>query len=232
MAQGFADIQVPEVNEDAGYETIFEKVKAEAGGETKNYLWYRNAIRKYALRINDNPEKLIRDEIQDSMGPEEHEDANKIRKYAVSGHMYIFEYKAKTAARLPYYDEFPLVYVIKATRNEFWGLNLHYMTPKKRAWVVKRLMEGRIDAPRSCFHKYLTRYVDGYMLDLAAAEWASAILLPIETFVRNNKGKPGQQSYPMEVVWDETNENFYDKIKARRIVHGYGKSKDRTMVEV
>ena len=232
MAQGFKDIQVPEVKDDAGYETIFEKIKAEAGGETKSYMWYRTAIRKYALRINDDPEKLIRDEIQDTIGAEEHEDANRIRKYAVSGHMYIFEYKAKTAARLPYYDEFPLVYVIKATRNEFWGLNLHYMTPKKRAWVVKRLMEGRIDAPRSCFHKYLTRYVDGYFLDLAAAEWASAILLPIETFVKNNKGKPGQQSYPMEVVWDETNENFYDKIKQRRVVRGYGKQKDRTMVEV
>ena len=85
MAQGFGDIQVPEVKEDSGYETIFEKIKEQAGGEKKNYLWYRNAVRKYALRINDNPERLIRDEIQDSMGPEEHEDANKIRKYAVSG---------------------------------------------------------------------------------------------------------------------------------------------------
>ena len=47
MAQGFKDIQVPEVKEDAGYETIFEKVKAEAGGETKSYMWYRTAIRKY-----------------------------------------------------------------------------------------------------------------------------------------------------------------------------------------
>ena len=54
MAQGFKDIQVPEVKEDAGYETIFEKVKEAAGGETKSYLWYRNAIRQYALRINDN----------------------------------------------------------------------------------------------------------------------------------------------------------------------------------
>ena len=183
------------------------------------------------MRINDNPERLIRDEIQDSMGPEEHEDANKIRRYAVSGHMYIFEYKAKTAARLPYYDEFPLVYVIKATRNEFWGLNLHYMTPKKRAWVVKRLMEGRIDAPRNCFHKYITSHVDGFLLDLATPEWATAMLLPIETFVKNTRGRPGQQSYPREVVWDETNENFYDKIKARRIVKGYGTKKSRTMVE-
>ena len=230
MAQGFKDIQVPVIKEDAGYETIFEKIKAEAGTEQKTYLWYRNAVRKYALRINDNPERLIRDEIQDRMGAEEQEDENQLRRYAVSGHMYIFEYKAKTAKKLPYYDEFPLVYVIKATRHEFWGLNLHYMTPKKRAWVVKRLMEGRIDAPRNCFHKYIPSHVDGYLLDLAAAEWASAILLPIETFVRNNRGRPGQQSYPMEVVWDETNENFYDKIKQRRVIHGYGKKKDKDMV--
>ena len=230
MAQGFKDIQIPQVKEDPGYETIFEKIKAEAGTEKKTYLWYRNAVRKYAIRINDNPERLIRDEIQDRMGAEDQEDENQLRRYAVSGHMYIFEYKAKTAQKLPYYDEFPLVYVIKATRHEFWGLNLHYMLPKKRAWVVKRLMDGRIDAPRNCFHKYITSHVDGYLLDLAAAEWASAILLPIETFVRNNRGKPGQQSYPREVVWDETNENFYDKIKQRRIIHGYGKKKDKDMV--
>ena len=146
--------------------------------------------------------------------------------------MYIFEYKAKMASKLAYYDEFPLVYVIKATRQEFWGLNLHYMSPKKRAWVVKRLLDGKIDAPRSCFHKYLTKYVEGYYLDLAASEWSTAILLPIETFVRQNRGKPGKQSYPMEVVWDETNENFYDKIKQRRIIRGYGKQKDRTMVNL
>ena len=94
------------------------------------------------------------------MGTEEQEDDNQIRRYAVSGHMYMFEYKAKTANKLPYYDTFPLVYVIKATRHEFWGLNLHYLTPKRRAWVVKRLFEGRIDAPRKCFHKYLTSYDD------------------------------------------------------------------------
>ncbi len=231
MAQGFKDIQVPVVKEDAGYETIFEKVSAATGGEKKSYLWYRNTVRKLALRVDDNPERLIRDEIQDTMGAEEQEDENQIRRYAVSGHMYLFEYKAKLGHRLPYYDQFPLVYVIKATRNEFWGLNLHYMSPKKRAWVMKRLMDGRIDAPRNCFHKYLTSYVDGFLLDLAAPEWATAMLLPIETFVRKNKKTPGEQSYPMEVVWDETNENFYDKIKARRVIKGYGTKQSRTMVE-
>ena len=105
------------------------------------------------------------------------------------------------------------------------------MSPKKRAWVVKRLMDGRIDAPRSCFHKYLTSHVEGYMLDLAAVEWASAILLPIESFVKNVKGKPGQMNYIKELVWEETQENFYDKYKQRRVIRGYGTKKSQEMVQ-
>ena len=230
MAAGFKDIQAPELKDDAGYETIFEKVKAEAGGETKNYLWYRNAVRKYALRINDNPERLIRDEIQDRMGPEDQQDANEIRRYTVSGHMYLFEYDAKFAKKLPYYDTFPLVYVIKATRTEFWGANLHYLSPKKRVWCVKRLMDGRVDIPRVCFHKYLLSNVQGYLLDLAAEEWTTAILLPIENFVRNVKGTAGMKSYIKEMVWEETQDTFYDKIKQRRIIRGYGNKSDKDMV--
>ena len=44
MAQGFKDIQVPSFDEDAGYETIFEKLKQEAGGENQSFLWYRNCL--------------------------------------------------------------------------------------------------------------------------------------------------------------------------------------------
>ena len=80
MAAGFKDIQVPVVKEDSGYETIFEKVTAATGGEKKSYLWYRNTVRKLALRVDDNPERLIRDEIQDRMGAEEQEDANAIKQ--------------------------------------------------------------------------------------------------------------------------------------------------------
>ena len=40
MATGFKDIQVPSFDEDAGYETIFEKLKKEGGGENQSFLWY------------------------------------------------------------------------------------------------------------------------------------------------------------------------------------------------
>ena len=55
MAQGFKDIQVPSFDEDAGYETIIEKLKQEAGGENQSFLWYRNKIRNCLLYTSPSP---------------------------------------------------------------------------------------------------------------------------------------------------------------------------------
>ena len=138
----------------------------------------------------------------------------------------MFEYKAKMKW-LPYYDRFPLVYVIKSNRNEFWGANLHYMSPKKRILATKKLMQGRIDIPKKCFHKYLHVHVDGLYLDLAAAEWDTAILLPTEDYVKNLNG----MLFPIDkkIVWEETDENFYDQIRGQRIVKGYGTKQSKEM---
>tara|TARA_B100001250_G_scaffold411408_1_gene439994 strand:+ start:119 stop:814 length:696 start_codon:yes stop_codon:yes gene_type:complete len=231
MPQGFRDIQNNVVNDEPGYETIFEKVTAKTGGETKSYTWYRNAVRTESLLYNKAAGRLIRDEIQDRQGKEEEQDENELRTYVVSGHMYLFEYEAKFAKKLEYYDTFPLVYVTKATRNEFWGANLHYLSPKKRVWCIKRLLEGRIDIPRSCFHKYLTSNTQGYFLDLSSKEWTTAILLPLENFIRNVKGTKGMSDYMKELVWEDTQDKFYDKYKQRRVIKGYGKKTDRTMVK-
>ena len=128
---------------------------------------------------------------------------------------------------MPYYDRFPLVYVLKATRSEFWGVNLHYLQPKKRILATKKLMQGRIDFPKACFHKYLQPHVDGLFLDLAADEWDTAILLPTEDFVKDMNG----MAFPIskEDVWDDTNDNFYDKIRGQRVVKGYGTPQSREM---
>ena len=154
MAQGFATIQRNATKADAGYTTLFEKITEMTGGSKQSFSWYKNAVRKAAMDYKKDPKKLIREEKIDNRGNEEEPDENLLRRYAVSGHLYMFEYKAKMR-HLPYYDTFPLVYVIKSTPTEFWGANLHYMTPKKRVMAVQRLLEGRIDIPRLCFHKYL-----------------------------------------------------------------------------
>jgi len=129
---------------------------------------------------------------------------------------------------LPYYDAFPLVYVIKANADHFFGANLHYMHPKKRVLAIQKLKEDRIDLPRICFHKYITDHVDGFLLDLAIDEWDTAIHLPVEHFVRE-RGKV-LVPYKSSDVWNETNEKYNDRIKAKRIIKGYGRPEDIEVV--
>jgi len=210
MAQGFGSIQRTKTYNKSN--TLFEKVSNMTDGEKKSLSWYRSAVKQVASSYKKDLSKFIRDERQTN------EDENTLRRYTKEGHLYMFEYKAKMKY-LPYYDRNPLVYVIKASPTEFFGANLHYMNPKKRIMAVKRLMEGRIDIPKKCFHKYLQNHVDGLLLDLSIDEWDTAILLPTEDFVKNI----GSTAFPYdkELVWEETSESYYDKIKGRRVVKSY-----------
>ena len=227
MATGFASVQRNATKQDSGYKTLFERITAKTGGEKKSLSWYRATVKNEASTYKKNFNKYILNERSDRVGAVEEQDANELRRYVVQGHMYMFEYKAKMKY-LSYYDKFPLVYVIKSLgKSEFWGANLHYMSPKKRLLATKKLMQGRIDIPKRCFHKYLTAHVEGLYLDLASTEWDTAILLPTEDFVRNING----MMFPIdkETVWEDTNENFYDKIRGQRLVKGYGTSKSKEM---
>ena len=226
MATGFASVQRNNINTTPGSTTLFERISAKTGGEKKSLAWYRAAVKAEASSYKKNFNKYILNEKSDKVGAVQEQDANELRRYTVQGHMYMFEYKAKMK-HLPYFDKFPLVYVLKASRSEFWGLNLHYMTPKKRIQATKKLLQGRIDFPKRCFHKYLQPHVEGLLLDLAASEWDTAILLPTEDFVKDINGL--SFSIDKEDVWKETNENFYDKIKGQRIVRGYGTTQSREM---
>lgn len=228
MATGFKNIQRNRVNSDPGYQTLFEKITQKTGGEKKSLSWYRAAVRNEASAYRKDLSKYVASERKDNTGSANEQDQNMLRTHVVGGHLYMFEYQAKMKW-LPYYDRFPLVYVIKAGRNEFFGANLHYMSPKRRILTVKKLLNGRIDIPKKCFHKYLHNHVDGLYLDLAAAEWDTAILLPTEDFVRTVNGH--FFPYDKEDVWQETNDNYYDNIKGQRVIEGYGKASDKEMVK-
>ena len=228
MAQGFDSIQRNTVNKKSGYKTLFERVAEKTGGEKQSFSWYRAAVKNEASSYKKDLTRFVKDERKDTLGKPVERDQNMLRSYAVPGHLYMFEYKAKMRW-LPYYDRFPLVYVVRSNGGEFWGANLHYMNPKKRIPCIKDLMSNRINLPKKCFHKYIHDHVDGLYLDLALVEWDTAILLPTEDFVKDVNGHIF--SYKKEDVWEETNENFYDKIKGSRIIEGYGKSADKEMVK-
>lgn len=205
------------------YKTIFEKVQEKTKGEEQTWQWYRQTVKSMALEFKQNPDHLQRDEKKDRYDDESESDDNRLRRFAKQGRLFMFEYKAKMKY-LPYYDEFPLAYVLHATPEYFIGANLHYLHPKKRILVIDKLHQGRIDIPRVCIHKYILDHVDGFLLDLASDEWSTAIALPIEHFVKNVGGT--LMPYKSSDVWAETNEKFGDRIKAKRIIKGYGKLSD------
>lgn len=224
MAKGF---KKEDNQKRKGYNTLFERVKEKAGTEEQSWQWYRKTVRTMALEYKQNPDKTIRDERRDRADDEESRDENMLRRYARQGRLFLFEYKAKMKY-LPYYDTFPLVYVIKANKDHFFGANLHYMEPRKRMIAIEKLKQDRIDLPRSCFHKYITDHVDGFLLDLAIDEWDTSIVLPVEHFVKERSGV--LVPYKSSEVWKETNKNYNDRIKAKRIIKGYGRPEDIEVV--
>lgn len=133
-------------------------------------------------------------------------DPNLIRKTIVKpGFMYHFIYDPKTKEQLPYYDTFPLVLVVGPAPDGFYGLNLHYLHPVKRAIFLDKLMiiankkefdektrlkltYNLLNSARQfrefqpCFKHYLTKHVNSKLMLVPAPEWEIAIFLPTEKF--------------------------------------------------
>jgi len=225
MAKGFGK---DNKSSSKNYETLFERIQKKTEGEDKPWSWYRTEVKKMALEYKPQPQKTIREERRDRVQNEDQQDKNELRRYARQGRLFLFEYKAKMKY-LPYYDQFPLAYVIRANKDHFIAANLHYVHPNKRLKIIADLMDDKINFPACIIHKYITDHIDGFLLDLASAEWETSIALPVESFVREKNGR--FFPYKSADVWKETNDKFYTKFKARRIIKGYGNQEDIEDVE-
>ncbi len=166
--------------------------------------WFRNR----AKGINDINDK----ELMSS-------DFRRFRTAVYPGRMYMFYYDPKYKETLPYYDSFPLVFVVDVGNNYFTGLNLHYLPPSYRAKLMDALYElvnnNRYDETtklrlsyqilknvarfryfKPTFKKYLKIHVRSRFVSVSPAEWDVALFLPTERF----------EKAPMTKVWtDSTN---------------------------
>jgi hypothetical protein len=202
-----------------GYQTIFEKIKEKANGESKSLTWYKSTLKTLSAGIQTEPSRMNEQEKYDSIGALVNQDQNVNRRRVFPGHLCLFEYKAETPS-LPYYDKYPLVYIFKVSGGEFWGANLHYLRPTKnrRMDVIDKLSEGKIDIPKVIIHKYLYKRCKSLFLDVAKEDWEFASALPVEDFVLMKGG--GRFEYPKEYVWEEIDQHWNDRIKGTRIVKG------------
>lgn len=123
------------------------------------------------------------------------------------GSMYHFIYDPKGKKTLPYYDKFPLIFMVGPAEGGFYGINLHYLPPTMRAVLMDKLYTISSDkkydentklnlsyqvlkgaAKFKYFKPTLKHYLNSqvksqYML-INADEWDIALMLPTQNFAK------------------------------------------------
>lgn len=144
-------------------------------------------------------------------------DRERLSGNARIGRMYFFNYDPKTKRKLPYYDTFPLIFMIGPAEGGFYGINMHYISPVYRARlmdalystitnekydettklrisydILKRTSRFRFYKP--CIKHYLSNNVRSRFLEVQPNEWDIALFLPVERFEKRNKRYVFEQS--------------------------------------
>jgi len=126
----------------------------------------------------------------------------------VVGNMLCYYYDPKHKVTLPYYDRFPMIFVVDLQSDGFHGLNLHYLPPLHRAKLMDALYSLRTN-PRTldsktrlnvsyqilkassrmklfkpCFKKYLFGHVRSPFKRVNPPDWDKILLMPIARFAK------------------------------------------------
>lgn len=133
------------------------------------------------------------------------------------GKMYFFAYDPKHKETLPYYDTFPLIFIIEEYENGFLGLNLHYLNMRDRAILLNRLSAfmnnskwdhttrlqvsydmiasaSKLDMAKPCIKRYLFSHIRSRFIEIPSDEWDMAIFLPVDGFVGASSSKVHKNS--------------------------------------
>lgn len=137
------------------------------------------------------------------------------------GDMVTFKYNAKWKDKLPYWDAFPLIFVVDVFQGGFYGINLHYLPVDLRKTLLAKLeltannfpaldansklrisyqiLSGTQKYPEfsPCFKHYLTNHVQSPFLKIEGTEWNVAILLPYVRFQKSNLNQVHSDSRKM-----------------------------------
>jgi len=121
------------------------------------------------------------------------------------GNMYLFQYQAKHAEKLPYFDRFPLIFPFRVEGDRFWGINLHYLPHRLRAQLMDSLYDlvtnqrydestriqgawstlnraARMKLIKPCVKQYLFSQLNSRFFYVYPSEWDIALFLPLERF--------------------------------------------------
>jgi hypothetical protein len=137
------------------------------------------------------------------------------------GRMFMYFYDPKLKKELPYYDRFPLIFLMDKAEGGFYGLNLHYLPPKQRAIFFDRFVSytnnkkfdestrvrmkydtlkkaSKLKFYKPCFKHYLNSHVRSNIVEIPASEWDVVLHMPTEFFMKKKTS----------AVWADSKKQF------------------------
>jgi len=169
--------------------TFIEKINNAFGGQNRGTKASIDWFRKYVKNMKVNRSALLKDgQLERVQKPR-------------PGRMYMFRYDAKHKDTLPYFDRFPLIFMVGPAKGGFYGLNLHYLPPRMRAIFFDRIMQlatskkvnektrlkmtydmlagaQKFKAFAPCFKHYLVEQMKSEPTLVPADHWETVLFLP------------------------------------------------------
>lgn len=133
------------------------------------------------------------------------------------GHMYCYKYDPKYKDELPYYDMFPMGFIVDIGSDHWTMLNMHYLPPKARAILFDRLLALSVNTRNTermrlrmtysilkgaskykffqpCFKKYLFSHLKSKIVEIPSDQWEVALFLPVQEFKKQSAAKVWSES--------------------------------------
>ncbi len=186
------------------FQDIFEQNRFNRDIAKKSKTWFeQQALLLSKKRIT--PAKILKN------------DPSALSTRVIPGHMYMFMYDALNKETLPYFDRFPLVFPFRADAEHMWGLNMHYLPYQLRVRLLDRLMQFRTNnnfdentrikyswqliaglskfkLAEPCVKQYRRDHIKSPFIKIDSADWFTALMLPVESFVGASKTKVWTES--------------------------------------
>lgn len=117
----------------------------------------------------------------------------------MTGKMYTFAYDPVTKESLPFWDKYPLIFVLEKRKRNIVGINLHYIPPKIRLRIFEMMLPRAttkvlVDKTRMTGltnfiktipgHQYMIKQycpegMRSKLLEIPGNEWGKAIAMPL-----------------------------------------------------
>ena len=185
---------------------IYDKYRFDKSIAKKSQLWFDQQVLLLSKK-RITPNMIINND------PKDVKSANAL----MPGKLYMYYYNPKLKDELPYYDRFPLVFPFRKLEDGWLGLNMHYLPHRLRLVLMDRLLMfanndkwnastklkfswhlidgvAKFNLAKPCVKRYLTSHVMSPLVNVQSADWATAMMLPVERFVGASK----------EQVWAES----------------------------